>query len=87
MHKILNYQLLEEIYASDRTVVYRGYAELYKKLVILKLPNHPYPNFHASFTVPDFSSVSSFHIRYSDNSLFHFRGSTSICSFSGSDPF
>ncbi len=32
-------------YASDRTVVYRGYAELYKKSVILKLPNHPYPNF------------------------------------------
>ncbi|MGD1809650.1 AAA family ATPase [Dapis sp. BLCC M126] len=47
MQKILNYQLLEEIYASDRTIVYRAYAELYEKLVILKLPNHPYPNFHS----------------------------------------
>ncbi|MEM1168391.1 MAG: AAA family ATPase [Cyanobacteria bacterium P01_H01_bin.35] len=46
MNKILNYQLLEEIYASDRTIVYRAYAELYEKLVILKLPNYPYPNFH-----------------------------------------
>ncbi len=47
MKKILNYELLEEIYGSDRTIVYRAYSELYKKLVILKLPNHPYPNFHS----------------------------------------
>ncbi|MEB3340611.1 protein kinase, partial [Okeania sp.] len=45
MQKILNYQLLEKIYASDRTIVYRAYAESYEKLVILKLPNYPYPNF------------------------------------------
>lgn len=30
---------------SVRTIVYRAYAESYKKLVILKLPNHPYPSF------------------------------------------
>ncbi|NEQ39735.1 MAG: AAA family ATPase [Okeania sp. SIO3I5] len=47
MKKILNYELLEEIYSSDRTIVYRAYAELYEKSVILKLPNHPYPNFHS----------------------------------------
>ncbi len=47
MNKIINYQLLEEIYASDRTIVYRAYSELYEKLVILKLPKHPYPNFHS----------------------------------------
>ncbi|OZH51935.1 hypothetical protein AFK68_27635, partial [Hydrocoleum sp. CS-953] len=47
MQKILNYELLEEIYGSDRTIVYRAYSESYKKLVILKLPNHPYPNFHS----------------------------------------
>ena len=45
MQKILNYQILDQIYGSDRTIVYRAYAELYKKLVILKLPNHPYPSF------------------------------------------
>ncbi|MDJ0555151.1 MAG: serine/threonine-protein kinase PknK, partial [Microcoleaceae cyanobacterium MO_207.B10] len=47
MNTIINYELLEEIYASDRTIVYRAYSELYEKLVILKLPNHPYPNFHS----------------------------------------
>ena len=47
MKKILKYELLEEIYGSDRTVVYRAYAESYKKSVILKLPNYPYPNFHS----------------------------------------
>lgn len=31
--------------ASDRTIVDRAYAESYKKLVILKLSNHPYPGF------------------------------------------
>ncbi|MCL2932791.1 MAG: AAA family ATPase [Trichodesmium sp. MAG_R03] len=45
MQKILNYQILEQIYASDRTIVYRAYAESYKKLVILKLSSHPYPSF------------------------------------------
>ena len=45
MYKILNYQVLEPIYVSVRTIVYRAYAESYKKLVILKLPNHPYPSF------------------------------------------
>ncbi|MGD1805253.1 ATP-binding sensor histidine kinase [Dapis sp. BLCC M126] len=45
MQKILNYQILEQIYASDRTVVYRAYEELFQKPVILKLPNYPYPNF------------------------------------------
>ncbi|NEQ36114.1 MAG: AAA family ATPase [Okeania sp. SIO3I5] len=45
MQKILNYQLLEQIYASDRTVVYRAYETSSPKPVILKLPNHPYPNF------------------------------------------
>jgi len=45
MQKILNYQLLKQIYASDRTVVYRAHEELSQKPVILKLPNYPYPNF------------------------------------------
>ncbi len=45
MDKIINYQLLEQIYASDRTLVYRAYAELSQKPVILKFPKHPYPDF------------------------------------------
>ncbi len=45
MQKILNYQLLEQIYASERTVVYRAYEEFSQKPVILKLPNYPYPSF------------------------------------------
>ncbi|MEB3343037.1 protein kinase, partial [Okeania sp.] len=44
MQKILNYQILEQIYASERTTIYRAYVESSKKLVILKLPNHLYPN-------------------------------------------
>ncbi|MGK7918442.1 MAG: AAA family ATPase, partial [Trichodesmium sp.] len=47
MNKILNYELLEEIYRSARTIVYRAYSESDEKLVILKLPNHPYPNFYS----------------------------------------
>ncbi|MDJ0555150.1 MAG: AAA family ATPase [Microcoleaceae cyanobacterium MO_207.B10] len=43
----MNYELSEEIYRSDRTIVYRAYSESDQKLVILKLPNHPYPNFHS----------------------------------------
>ncbi|MDJ0518450.1 MAG: serine/threonine-protein kinase [Trichodesmium sp. MO_231.B1] len=45
MQKILNYQILQQIYASYRTIVYRGYEKLSQKPVILKLPNYPYPSF------------------------------------------
>ena len=46
MHKILNYELVEKIYASDRTVIHRAREKSYQKPVILKLPHHPYPNFN-----------------------------------------
>ncbi|NEO52306.1 MAG: AAA family ATPase [Okeania sp. SIO3B5] len=46
MHKILNYELVEKIYASDRTVIHRARGKSYQKPVILKLPHHPYPNFN-----------------------------------------
>ncbi|NES69970.1 MAG: protein kinase, partial [Okeania sp. SIO2D1] len=46
MHKILNYELVEKIYVSDRTVIHRAWGKLYQKPVILKLPHYPYPNFN-----------------------------------------
>ncbi|NES73951.1 MAG: protein kinase, partial [Okeania sp. SIO2D1] len=46
MHKILDYELVEKIYASDRTVIHRAWGKSYQKPVILKLPHHPYPNFN-----------------------------------------
>ncbi|WP_094676191.1 AAA family ATPase [Hydrocoleum sp. CS-953] len=69
MHKILNYELLEEIYASDRTIIYRAYSEYDQKLVILKLPNHPYPNFH---------SLTQYRNAYNILKNFNFRGIVKI---------
>ncbi|WP_413166789.1 AAA family ATPase [Capilliphycus salinus ALCB114379] len=45
MKPIVGYCLSEQIYASSRTLIYRGRREKDRKSVIVKLPRHPYPSF------------------------------------------
>ncbi|MEB3280958.1 MAG: AAA family ATPase [Lyngbya sp.] len=45
MKQILGYCISEQVYASSRTLVYRGKRENDQQSVIIKLPRHPYPSF------------------------------------------
>ncbi|MDZ7962365.1 MAG: AAA family ATPase [Aulosira sp. DedQUE10] len=46
LFKIPGYRIDEQIYAGDRTVVYRGIRQLDSHPVILKLMRHDYPSFN-----------------------------------------
>ncbi|MEC4851806.1 MAG: hypothetical protein SAJ12_12395, partial [Jaaginema sp. PMC 1079.18] len=39
------YQLINKIYESDRTAVYRGQKEKTRKAVVIKLMRNEYPSF------------------------------------------
>ncbi|AUS99957.1 serine/threonine protein kinase [Nostoc sp. CENA543] len=44
--KILGYSISEELYNGSRTQVYRGYREVDRQAVVVKLLKNPYPSFN-----------------------------------------